>query len=222
MTYAIELRDVHAGYGRIEVLHGVDLAVPVGTVYALLGPNGAGKSTTLSVIAGNVTPKSGCVHVAGAHVNGARPDALVRAGVSRIPEGRGIFPNLTVDDNLRMWTYAASAPLAEVQETDQNAAPGGLGVGCTRHPDWPPAAGGWWRSRAPEVDRAHGREGFVGSGAREPGAVRAAEAALCPPPECSVRPMSAENAAIRTAMRIACPRRPHRGARPLTLSRSPV
>jgi branched-chain amino acid transport system ATP-binding protein len=116
MTHAIELRDVHAGYGRIEVLHGVDLAVPVGTVYALLGPNGDGKSTTLSVIAGNVTPRSGCVHVAGAHVNGAKPDALVRAGVSRIPEGRGIFPNLTVDDNLRMWTYAASASFDDVRD----------------------------------------------------------------------------------------------------------
>src|SRR4051812_37605855 len=115
-TYAIELADVHAGYGRIEVLHGVDLAVPVGTVYALLGPNGAGKSTTLQVIAGNVTPRSGCVHVAGAHVNGAKPDALVRAGVSRVPEGRGIFPNLTVDENLRMWTYAASMSLADVRE----------------------------------------------------------------------------------------------------------
>ena len=115
-TYAIELADVHAGYGRIEVLHGVDLAVPVGTVYALLGPNGAGKSTTPQVIAGNVTPRSGCVHVAGAHVNGAKPDALVRAGVSRVPEGRGIFPNLTVDENLRMWTYAASMSLADVRE----------------------------------------------------------------------------------------------------------
>jgi branched-chain amino acid transport system ATP-binding protein len=116
VTYAIELIDLHAGYGRIEVLHGVDLAIPVGTVYVLLGPNGAGKSTTLQVISGNVAPRSGCVHVAGAHVNGARPDALARAGVSRIPEGRGIFPNLTVDDNLRMWTYAAQMSFEEVRE----------------------------------------------------------------------------------------------------------
>jgi branched-chain amino acid transport system ATP-binding protein len=114
--YAIELREVRAGYGRIEVLHGVSLAVPVGTVYALLGPNGAGKSTTLQVISGNVTPRSGCVHIGGNHVNGARPDALARAGVSRIPEGRGIFPNLTVDDNLRMWTYAADMPYDDVRE----------------------------------------------------------------------------------------------------------
>jgi branched-chain amino acid transport system ATP-binding protein len=116
LTHAIELRDVRAGYGRIEVLHGVDLVVPAGSVFALLGPNGAGKSTTLQVISGNITPKSGCVHIGGTHVNGARPEALAKAGVSRIPEGRGVFPNLTVEDNLRMWTYAAGMSAAEVRD----------------------------------------------------------------------------------------------------------
>src|SRR5436305_14459378 len=106
MSAALELIDVRAGYGRIEVLHGVSLAVPTRCVYALLGPNGAGKSTTLQVAAGMIRPTSGCVHVAGAHVNGVDPDALSRSGVCRIPEGRGIFPNLTVAENLRMWTYA--------------------------------------------------------------------------------------------------------------------
>jgi branched-chain amino acid transport system ATP-binding protein len=115
--YAIELSGVHAGYGRIEILHGVDLAVPSGTIYALLGPNGGGKSTTLQVVSGAIRPTSGCVHIAGVHVNGAGPDALTRAGVSRIPEGRGIFPNLTVDDNLRMWTFAAGLSIAKVRET---------------------------------------------------------------------------------------------------------
>ena len=116
MTYAIELLDVRAGYGRIEVLHGVSFAVPSGCVYALLGPNGGGKSTTLQVISGNIKPNSGCVHIAGVHVNGAKPDALARAGVSRIPEGRGIFPNLTVEENLRMWTYAAGLSVRDVQD----------------------------------------------------------------------------------------------------------
>ena len=116
MTAALELIDVHAGYGRIEVLHGVSFTVPTGCVYALLGPNGGGKSTTLQVIGGRIKPTSGCVHVAGAHVNGARPDALTRAGVSSIPEGRGIFPNLTVEENLRMWTYAAGLSARDVQE----------------------------------------------------------------------------------------------------------
>jgi branched-chain amino acid transport system ATP-binding protein len=113
---ALELRDVTAGYGRIEVLHGVSLAVPAGSVYALLGPNGAGKSTTLQVCSGKIRPASGCVHVAGTHVNGAAPEALSRAGVCRIPEGRGVFPNLTVAENLRMFTYATNRSAREVQE----------------------------------------------------------------------------------------------------------
>src|SRR5438270_2276707 len=113
---ALELRDVRAGYGRIEVLHGVSLTVPAGTVFALLGPNGAGKSTTLQVVAGKVRPTSGCVHLTGVHVNGAAPDALARVGVCRIPEGRGIFPNLTVAENLRMWTYGSPLSTRAVEE----------------------------------------------------------------------------------------------------------
>ncbi len=114
-TPALELIDVRAGYGRIEVLHGVSFTVPTGSVFALLGPNGGGKTTTMSVIAGAIKPASGCVHVMGTHVNGAHPDALTRAGLTRIPEGRGIFPNLTVEDNLRMWTYAAELSFREVR-----------------------------------------------------------------------------------------------------------
>ncbi|MCB0977059.1 MAG: ABC transporter ATP-binding protein [Acidimicrobiales bacterium] len=108
----IELRGVRASYGRIEVLHGVDLVVPHGEVVALLGPNGAGKTTTLSVITGQHQPSSGCVHVAGRHVNGADPAALARAGLCTIPEGRGVFRNLTVRDNLRM------ASMTGVPESD--------------------------------------------------------------------------------------------------------
>ena len=113
---ALELKDVYAGYGRIEVLHGVSLAVPVGSVFALLGPNGAGKSTTLQICSGKIRPAKGCVHIARSHVNGAAPEALAKAGVCRIPEGRGIFPNLTVAENLRMWTYATDLSLREVLE----------------------------------------------------------------------------------------------------------
>jgi len=115
MTAALELRDLKAAYGRIEVLHGVNLIVPEASVFALLGPNGAGKTTTLKVIDGRLRPGAGCVHVAGTHVNGASTDALTRAGVCSIPEGRGIFPNLTVTENLRMVTYAG-VPSTEVEE----------------------------------------------------------------------------------------------------------
>jgi branched-chain amino acid transport system ATP-binding protein len=113
---ALELRDVHAAYGRIEVLHGVSLVVPPGCVFALLGPNGAGKSTTLKVASGRMNPTTGCVHIAGSHVNGAAPEKLVRAGVCSIPEGRGIFPNLTVAENIRMMTYRGGLSSSDVQE----------------------------------------------------------------------------------------------------------
>ncbi len=111
---ALELIGVHAAYGRIEVLHGVDLVVPRASVFALLGPNGAGKSTTLKLVNGRLTPTAGCVHVAGTHVNGASTARLARAGVCSVPEGRGIFPNLTVDENLLMATYATDGIDARV------------------------------------------------------------------------------------------------------------
>jgi branched-chain amino acid transport system ATP-binding protein len=114
-TPVLELRGIRAAYGRIEVLHGVDIVVPERAVVALLGPNGAGKTTTLKVASGQMRPIAGHVHIAGRHVNGASADELARAGVCAIPEGRGIFPNLTVAENLRMVTFAA-VPLSQVEE----------------------------------------------------------------------------------------------------------
>ncbi len=111
----LALKNVHAGYGRIEVLHGVDLAVPAGSLVTLLGPNGAGKSTTLKVASGQLAPTRGCVHVGGRHVNGAQGDALARIGLCTLPEGRGVFPSLTVRENLVMATYAG-IPRAQIEE----------------------------------------------------------------------------------------------------------
>jgi branched-chain amino acid transport system ATP-binding protein len=111
----LELRRVHAAYGQIEVLHGIDVAVHTGEVLALLGPNGAGKSTTLKVASGQLVPTSGCFHVMGRHANGAKPDALSRAGLCTLPDGRGIFPNLTVRENLRLMTFGG-ASRATVEE----------------------------------------------------------------------------------------------------------
>ena len=111
----LELRHLRAAYEQIEVLHGVDLVVPPASVVALLGPNGAGKSTTLRVVAGLHAPSGGDVFIAGRRVNGARADDLARAGLCLIPEGKGIFPNLTVRENLRMATFTGT-PLAQVEE----------------------------------------------------------------------------------------------------------
>lgn len=103
---ALELIKLHASYGKIEVVHGVDLVVPAESIVAILGPNGAGKTTTLKVIDGRHPASSGCVHIAGAHVNGAPADSIARASICSIPEGRGIFPNLTVAENLWLMTQA--------------------------------------------------------------------------------------------------------------------
>jgi branched-chain amino acid transport system ATP-binding protein len=114
-TPILELVDVHAAYGRIEVLRGVSLTVPKGSVVALLGPNGAGKTTTLKVASGQMEPTSGHVHIGGVHTNKVASEKLVKAGVCTIPEGRGIFPNLTVDENLRLFTYAGTASESEIR-----------------------------------------------------------------------------------------------------------
>jgi branched-chain amino acid transport system ATP-binding protein len=111
---AIQLVDVQAAYGSIDVLHGVNISIPPGQVYALLGPNGAGKSTTLKVASGRLNPTGGAVYFYGEKVSGRAPDKLARAGLCTIPEGRGIFPNLTVLENLRTMTYTG-ASLADVE-----------------------------------------------------------------------------------------------------------
>jgi branched-chain amino acid transport system ATP-binding protein len=112
----LELRGIRAAYDSINVLRGVDLVVPEGSVVAVLGPNGAGKTTTLRVAAGLHPCTGGDVLVAGHRVNGARPDELARRGLCLIPEGRGIFPNLTVRENLWMMSHCRRS-LKEIEES---------------------------------------------------------------------------------------------------------
>jgi branched-chain amino acid transport system ATP-binding protein len=113
---ALELRDVAAAYERVEVVHGVSLTVPAGQVFALLGPNGAGKTTLLRVASGRMKPRRGTVHVDGADVTGMAPARLARRGVCTIPEGRGVFPGLTVAENLRMWTFRGGVRRSDVEQ----------------------------------------------------------------------------------------------------------
>lgn len=112
----LHLDGIRAAYGRINVLHGLDLRVLPGQTVALLGPNGAGKTTTLRVAAGLHPPAAGRVRLAGADATGAAPRELARLGVCLIPEGRGVFPNLSVRDNLRMMTFTGRRR-AEIEET---------------------------------------------------------------------------------------------------------
>jgi branched-chain amino acid transport system ATP-binding protein len=111
----LALHGVGAAYGRIEVLHGVDVAVPRGGIAALLGPNGAGKTTALAVMSGLMEPTRGCLHVHGKHLNGARADQLARLGICLIREGRSVFPNLSVQDNLKV-ASSCGAPLDRLLE----------------------------------------------------------------------------------------------------------
>jgi branched-chain amino acid transport system ATP-binding protein len=115
-TPILELCDVHAAYGRIEVLRGVDLSLPKGAVMALLGPNGAGKSTLVKVISGQKEPTAGDIHLAGVNVRRAGSEQLARLGLCTVPEGRSVFPNLDVEDNLRLMSYAG-VPAEAVLET---------------------------------------------------------------------------------------------------------
>ena len=104
MTPLLEVRDLKAGYGPVEVLHGFDLDVNDGEVVVVLGANGAGKTTTIRAISGTIA-RRGEVSFAGTSIGHASPDAIVRAGVAQVPQGRGTFMDLTVEDNLRVGAY---------------------------------------------------------------------------------------------------------------------
>jgi branched-chain amino acid transport system ATP-binding protein len=97
-----ELRHISAGYGAGLVLRDVSIVVPDNSVVALLGPNGAGKTTLLRVASGLLRPAAGQILVDDVDVTGQRPFELARRGVCHVPEGRGIFPSLTVTDNVRL------------------------------------------------------------------------------------------------------------------------
>jgi branched-chain amino acid transport system ATP-binding protein len=98
----LELRDLRLGYGRIEVVHGIDLRVGRGEVVGMIGPNGAGKSSILRSICGLLRPTSGEVVFEGRPVTGMAPEQIVRRGLALVPEGRHIFKTLTVAENLRL------------------------------------------------------------------------------------------------------------------------
>ncbi len=113
---ALVLSSVSAAYGRIEVITDVTLNVPAGGVFALLGPNGAGKSTLLRLASGRMRPTRGQVAIFGEEVGRRPAEWLARHGVCAIPEGRGVFPNLSVTENLRMHTYRRSGLSAAMVE----------------------------------------------------------------------------------------------------------
>ncbi|GAA0629882.1 ABC transporter ATP-binding protein [Sporichthya brevicatena] len=98
----LELRNITAGYDTGTVLRDVSITVPDNAVVALLGPNGAGKTTLLRVASGLLKPRSGQILIDGEDVTNLKPHQLAKRGVCHVPEGRGIFPSLTVTDNIRL------------------------------------------------------------------------------------------------------------------------
>jgi len=102
VTAILEVKDLHTYYGQSHVLHGISLTVARGETVALVGRNGMGKTTTLASIMGLVVPREGAVRIHDIDFLGAAPHKVARAGVSLVPEGRGIFPDLTVREHLIM------------------------------------------------------------------------------------------------------------------------
>lgn len=101
----LEVKDIHTYYGNIHALKGVSFEVDSGEIIALIGSNGAGKTTTLRTISGLMAPREGSVSYDGEEISRTRADLLVSKGISMVPEGRGVFAKLTVEENLDMGAY---------------------------------------------------------------------------------------------------------------------
>jgi len=101
----LSVQDLHLGYGRTVVLHGVSFDVPARGLVAIVGPNGAGKSSTLGAIAGGVRITSGAITFEGRRISGLSPEAIASVGISFVPEGRHVFGSLSVEENLRIGTF---------------------------------------------------------------------------------------------------------------------
>ncbi len=105
MSNILEIRDLTVSYGGIQAVRGISLDVPQGQIVTLIGSNGAGKTTTLKSIAGVVHPKNASIKFEGEEICGKTPDAIVSRGVTLVPEGRKVFSNLTVMENLKIGAY---------------------------------------------------------------------------------------------------------------------
>jgi branched-chain amino acid transport system ATP-binding protein len=115
----LELRDVTLAYGRIQALHSISVTVGEGEIVALVGANGAGKSTTMRAVSGLRPVQSGAIFFEGRDITKMRADLRVRLGISQSPEGRGIFPGMTVLENLEMGAYIRTDAAAVKEDLDR-------------------------------------------------------------------------------------------------------
>jgi ABC-type branched-subunit amino acid transport system ATPase component len=115
----LSARELVAGYGPMEILHGVSLEVRAGEIVGIIGPNGAGKSTAFKAIVGLVRPKGGRVLFDGRDITGLRPDLVIRHGLAYVPQGRIVFPQMTVLENLEMGAYIERDPTRVARALEQ-------------------------------------------------------------------------------------------------------
>ncbi|PHR17939.1 MAG: branched-chain amino acid ABC transporter ATP-binding protein [Hoeflea sp.] len=106
----LEVSNLRAGYGAVEVLRGIDLSISKGEIVTLLGSNGVGKTTFSAVVSGLMQPWSGSITFEGKSVSGLSPQAIVDEGLIQVPEGRHVFPNMTVRENLELGSYRRGKP----------------------------------------------------------------------------------------------------------------
>ncbi|GJD45990.1 High-affinity branched-chain amino acid transport ATP-binding protein LivF [Methylobacterium cerastii] len=120
----LEVANLSAGYGQIEVLHGLSFQVPKGKVVTLIGSNGAGKTTTMRALSGMIQPRSGSIKLAGREISGLDSHDVARAGLAHSPEGRRVFPTLSVEDNLTLGAFprlTGSRPKGDVAADRERA-----------------------------------------------------------------------------------------------------
>ena len=115
----LQVRDLHAGYGKSEVLRGISFDVQRGEIVTIVGANGAGKTTTLRTLCGIVRPTAGRIELDGVPLDARQPHEIVELGVTMIPEGRQLFPFLTVEENLRMGSFKKSARASHAQRLEE-------------------------------------------------------------------------------------------------------
>ena len=115
MNSILAVRDLEVAYGNIPALHGITIEVQKGEIVTLIGANGAGKTTTLRTISGLLKPRRGEVTFSDRAITGRKPDVITAMGVSHVPEGRGIFANLTVEDNLELGAYVRKDKVTDAE-----------------------------------------------------------------------------------------------------------
>ena len=130
----LEVQGLHAGYGLVEVLHGLTFQVPKGQVVTLIGSNGAGKTTTMRALSGMIRPRSGTIRLNGKDIAGLESHDVAREGLAHSPEGRRVFPTLTVEDNLTLGAFprlTGSRPKGDIASAPVMTAARKMATGTT-------------------------------------------------------------------------------------------